>query len=157
MRKIAEHTTLKKSTPALSKVKSRVVFIPLLISDARRIIAEEVQREQSIKNRKELLDCLKSERNFFFRLINPNAKLIRPDIPNVQMISSFLEAAVASYAPWCARMAPYKPLKTKRMRQKSQNLPLPEKKLSPFFLLTLRYSGDRLVEAVLDGKKLKTE
>ena len=28
---------------------------------------------------------------------------------------------------------------------------------APFFLLTLRYSGDRLVEAVLDGKKLKTE
>ena len=25
----------------------------------------------------------------------------------------------------------------------------------PFFLLTLRYSGDKLVEAVLDGKKLK--
>ena len=30
-------------------------------------------------------------------------------------------------------------------------------KNAPFFLLTLRYSGDRLVEAVLDGKKLKTE
>ena len=26
---------------------------------------------------------------------------------------------------------------------------------APFFLLTLRYSGDRLVEAVLDGKTLK--
>ena len=26
---------------------------------------------------------------------------------------------------------------------------------APFFLLTLRYSGDRLVEAVLDGKKIK--
>ena len=25
----------------------------------------------------------------------------------------------------------------------------------PFFLLTLRYSGDRLVEAVLDGRKIK--
>ena len=25
----------------------------------------------------------------------------------------------------------------------------------PFFLLTLRYSGDRLVEAVLDGKKIR--
>ena len=30
-------------------------------------------------------------------------------------------------------------------------------KAAPFFLLTLRYSGDRLQEAVLDGKKLKTE
>ena len=28
---------------------------------------------------------------------------------------------------------------------------------APFFLLTLRYSGDRLVEAVLDGKTLKSE
>ena len=28
---------------------------------------------------------------------------------------------------------------------------------APFFLLTLRYSGDRLLEAVLDGKKVKTE
>ena len=28
---------------------------------------------------------------------------------------------------------------------------------APFFLLTLRYSGDRLLEAVLDGKRLKTE
>ena len=26
---------------------------------------------------------------------------------------------------------------------------------APFFLLTLRYSGDRLVEAVLDGKKIR--
>ena len=26
---------------------------------------------------------------------------------------------------------------------------------APFFLLKLRYSGDQLVEAVLDGKKLK--
>lgn len=26
---------------------------------------------------------------------------------------------------------------------------------APFFLLTLRYQGDRLVEAVLDGKKIK--
>ena len=26
---------------------------------------------------------------------------------------------------------------------------------APFFLLTLRYSGDKLVEAVLDGKKIK--
>ena len=26
---------------------------------------------------------------------------------------------------------------------------------APFFLLTLRYSGDRLVEAVLDGRKIK--
>jgi len=26
---------------------------------------------------------------------------------------------------------------------------------TPFFLLTLRYSGDRLVEAVLDGKKIR--
>ena len=26
---------------------------------------------------------------------------------------------------------------------------------APFFLLTLRYSGDRLVEAVLDGKRLR--
>ena len=25
----------------------------------------------------------------------------------------------------------------------------------PFFLLTLRYSGDRLMEAILDGKKIK--
>jgi 8-oxo-dGTP diphosphatase len=25
----------------------------------------------------------------------------------------------------------------------------------PFFLLTLRYSGDRLMEAVLDGKKIR--
>ena len=25
----------------------------------------------------------------------------------------------------------------------------------PFFLLTLRYSGDKLVEAVLDGKKIR--
>lgn len=25
----------------------------------------------------------------------------------------------------------------------------------PFFLLTLRYSGDNLVEAVLDGKKIR--
>ena len=28
---------------------------------------------------------------------------------------------------------------------------------APFFLLTLRYSGDRLIEATLDGKRLKTE
>lgn len=28
---------------------------------------------------------------------------------------------------------------------------------APFFLLTLRYEGDRLVEAVLDGKELKIE
>ena len=28
---------------------------------------------------------------------------------------------------------------------------------APFFLLTLRYSGDRLLEAVLNGKTLKTE
>ena len=28
---------------------------------------------------------------------------------------------------------------------------------APFFLLTLRYSGDRLTEAVLDGKKLPLE
>ncbi len=28
---------------------------------------------------------------------------------------------------------------------------------APFFLLTLRYSGDRLLEAVLDGKKLVLE
>ena len=95
-RKIAEQTTLKKSTPALSKVKSRVVFIPLLISVERRMIAEEVQSEQSIKKRKELPDCLKSERNFFLRLVNPKTKLIRPDMPNVQMISSFLEFTVAS-------------------------------------------------------------
>ena len=27
---------------------------------------------------------------------------------------------------------------------------------APFFLLTLRYSGDRLIEAILDGKVLKT-
>ena len=26
---------------------------------------------------------------------------------------------------------------------------------APFFLLTLRYSGDRLVEAILDGKKIR--
>ena len=26
---------------------------------------------------------------------------------------------------------------------------------APFFLLTLRYSGDRLVEAVLDGKRIR--
>ena len=26
---------------------------------------------------------------------------------------------------------------------------------APFFLLTLRYSGDKLVEAVLNGKKIK--
>ena len=26
---------------------------------------------------------------------------------------------------------------------------------APFFLLTLRYQGDRLVEAVLDGKKIR--
>ena len=26
---------------------------------------------------------------------------------------------------------------------------------APFFLLTLRYSGDRLLEAVLDGKKIR--
>jgi 8-oxo-dGTP diphosphatase len=26
---------------------------------------------------------------------------------------------------------------------------------APFFLLTLRYSGDTLVEAVLDGKKIR--
>jgi len=26
---------------------------------------------------------------------------------------------------------------------------------APFFLLTLRYDGDRLVEAILDGKKIK--
>ena len=26
---------------------------------------------------------------------------------------------------------------------------------APFFLLTLRYSGDALVEAVLDGKKIR--
>ena len=26
---------------------------------------------------------------------------------------------------------------------------------APFFLLTLRYSGDKLVEAVLDGKKIR--
>ena len=26
---------------------------------------------------------------------------------------------------------------------------------TPFFLLTLRYSGDKLVEAILDGKKIK--
>ena len=95
-KKIAEQTTLKKSTPALSKVKSRVVFMPLLIRVARRMIAEEVQSEHSIKNRKELPDCLKSKRKFFLRRINPNAKLIRPDIPNVQMISSFLEWTVAS-------------------------------------------------------------
>ena len=134
-RKIAEHITLKKSTPALSKVKSRVVFMPLLISVARRMIAEEVQSEHSIKKRKELPDCLKSEMKFFFRLISPNANLIRPEMPNVQMINSFLDWAVASYAPWCARIAPYKPLKTKRMRQKTQNLPLPEKKRSPSFLV----------------------
>ena len=28
---------------------------------------------------------------------------------------------------------------------------------APFFLLTLRYSGDRLLQAVLDGKRLKLE
>ena len=28
---------------------------------------------------------------------------------------------------------------------------------APFFLMTLRYSGDRLQEAVLDGKRLKLE
>ena len=28
---------------------------------------------------------------------------------------------------------------------------------APFFLLTLRYEGDRLVDAVLDGKKLRIE
>ena len=28
---------------------------------------------------------------------------------------------------------------------------------APFFLLTLRYSGDRLIEAVLDGKRLPLE
>ena len=28
---------------------------------------------------------------------------------------------------------------------------------APFFLLTLRYSGDRLLEAVLDGERLKME
>jgi 8-oxo-dGTP diphosphatase len=28
---------------------------------------------------------------------------------------------------------------------------------APFFLLTLRYSGDRLLEAVLDGQRLKLE
>ena len=28
-------------------------------------------------------------------------------------------------------------------------------KNAPFFLLTLRYSGDKLVEAVLDGKKIR--
>ena len=26
---------------------------------------------------------------------------------------------------------------------------------APFFLLTLRYSGDKLVEAILDGKKIR--
>ena len=26
---------------------------------------------------------------------------------------------------------------------------------APFFLLTLRYRGDRLIEAVLDGKKIR--
>ena len=26
---------------------------------------------------------------------------------------------------------------------------------APFFLLTLRYSGDKLMEAILDGKKIK--
>jgi 8-oxo-dGTP diphosphatase len=28
---------------------------------------------------------------------------------------------------------------------------------APFFLLTLRYEGDRLIEAVLDGRKLERE
>ena len=71
-RKMAEHTTLKKSTPALSKVKSKVVLMPLLINVERRMIAEEVQSEQSAKNSKELPDCLKSCRNFFFSVMrNP--------------------------------------------------------------------------------------
>ncbi len=26
---------------------------------------------------------------------------------------------------------------------------------APFFLLTLRYQGDTLIEAILDGKKIK--
>ena len=40
-KKIAEQMTLKKSTPALSKVKSSVVLMPLLISAASRMIADE--------------------------------------------------------------------------------------------------------------------
>lgn len=73
--------------------------MPLLIRAASKMIAEEVQSELSVKNKREPCDCLKSKRNFFLRLISPNTKLIKPDKPNVQMISSFLALAVASYAP----------------------------------------------------------